>query len=89
MPCWEITVKGRVQGVGFRWFAVRLAEQVGIRGYVKNLANGAVRIMAIGELGDLDIFSQLIKQGSYPIRVDELDVMKLDRFTEYEDFFIA
>ena len=41
------TISGRVQGVGFRFFAERWANQLGVRGYVKNCADGTVEVYAI------------------------------------------
>jgi len=41
-------VRGRVQGVGFRYFAQRAAEELGLSGYVRNLDDGRVEVYAIG-----------------------------------------
>ncbi len=42
-------VKGRVQGVGFRWFVQREAAEIGLRGWVRNTDDGHVEIVAAGE----------------------------------------
>jgi len=47
----KITVKGFVQGVGFRYFAYKKAKEYGITGYVKNLFNGDVEAEAQGKSG--------------------------------------
>jgi acylphosphatase len=44
----RFTVSGMVQGVGFRFFAQRVAERLGVAGYAKNLRDGRVEIYAIG-----------------------------------------
>lgn len=41
-------VKGRVQGVGFRYFTNHIANRIGVYGYVKNLWDGSVEVYAIG-----------------------------------------
>ena len=42
-------VKGRVQGVGFRWFVHREAAEIGLRGWVRNTEDGHVEVLAAGE----------------------------------------
>lgn len=58
-PAVHIIVKGMVQGVGFRYFVARRAEQLRIKGFVRNLYNGDVEIVAKGERGPLE---ELIKE---------------------------
>lgn len=57
------TVEGRVQGVGFRAFAQREAQRLGLNGRVRNLENGTVEVTARGPLSDLEIFENKIKKG--------------------------
>ncbi|QKG79756.1 acylphosphatase [Tenuifilum thalassicum] len=49
-----ITVKGRVQGVGYRFFILRHAKELGVKGFVKNLTNGDVYIEATGTPEQID-----------------------------------
>jgi len=56
-------LKGRVQGVGFRFFTRRLAEQLDIKGWVKNLGNGAVEVHAEGDENPMEQFLSTIKRG--------------------------
>jgi acylphosphatase len=48
------TVHGRVQGVGFRWFVMREAAHLGLAGWVANLADGSVEVVAEGAEADLE-----------------------------------
>lgn len=48
LVCRQFVVKGRVQGVGYRWFAVRAAEQLGLAGWVRNCDDGSVEVVARG-----------------------------------------
>jgi acylphosphatase len=63
-------VKGRVQGVGFRWFVQREASEIGLRGWVRNTDEGHVEVVAAGEPEDLADLAQSLKKGSRGSRVD-------------------
>jgi acylphosphatase len=56
-------VKGRVQGVGFRYFVQRHARDLGLDGSVRNLGDGGVELEATGSPEDLDRLEALIRQG--------------------------
>lgn len=59
----HIKVYGRVQGVGFRYFTYTKAIELGLSGWVKNLADGSVEIKAVGSKELLDRFLAYIKVG--------------------------
>ena len=59
----RIRVKGRVQGVGYRWFAVNAASEFGINGYVQNLFNGDVEVYAEGDDSQLLLFINKLREG--------------------------
>lgn len=63
-------VKGRVQGVGFRWFVQREAAELGLRGWVRNTDEGDVEIVAAGEGEDLTELRRALRKGSRGSRVD-------------------
>jgi acylphosphatase len=60
---YKIHVTGRVQGVGFRWSAVNAARSLGIKGFVKNLADGSVYLEAEGSDEQLNTFIEWCKRG--------------------------
>ena len=63
-------VKGRVQGVGFRWFVQREASEIGLKGWVRNTDEGDVEIVAAGDLEDLTELKDALRKGSRGSRVD-------------------
>jgi acylphosphatase len=81
----SITVSGRVQGVGFRFSAVRKAEELNIKGFVQNKSNGTVYIEVEGESADLNKFVEWCHEGPGTGLVDhvvtsELPVQNFGRF---------
>ena len=73
MEAYVLVVSGRVQGVGFRWFAEREALKRNIRGYVRNLEDGRVEIFAQAEPPALADFCQAIRRGPSASRVERVD----------------
>ncbi len=65
-------VKGRVQGVGFRWFVHREAAEIGLHGWVRNTDAGHVEIVASGTQQQLDELQQILQKGSRGSRVDSV-----------------
>ena len=63
-------VKGRVQGVGFRWFVQQEAAEIGLRGWVRNTDEGHVEIVAMGTPEDLTELKTALHKGSRGSRVD-------------------
>lgn len=62
-------LKGRVQGVGFRWFAREAADVEGITGWVTNRTDGAVEVLAEGDLEAVQRFENRIRRGPSGARV--------------------
>jgi acylphosphatase len=66
-------ILGRVQGVGFRWWARETAIRLGVRGTVRNLADGSVRVEALGELHRLDRLEEALRSGPSGAHVTGLE----------------
>ncbi|HMK20812.1 MAG TPA: acylphosphatase [Terriglobales bacterium] len=66
-------VRGRVQGVGFRWFVEREAHILGIAGWVRNNADGAVEVFAQGTGEQLSGLRARLHEGPRAARVDSVD----------------
>jgi len=56
-------ISGRVQGVGYRYFAQRAASDLGLTGYARNLEDGRVEVYAVGSAGKLDQLAGALRQG--------------------------
>ena len=67
-------VTGRVQGVGFRFFAERAARELGLRGWVRNLPDGSVETLAEGEDAAVGRYLERLRRGPRLSRVDTVDV---------------
>jgi acylphosphatase len=53
---YDITIKGRVQGVGYRYSVLNIAKETGVSGFVKNLPDGTVYIEVEGLINQIDEF---------------------------------
>jgi acylphosphatase len=69
----RFVVRGRVQGVGFRWFVEREAHMLGIAGWVRNNHDGSVEVLAIGTRDQLLGLRSRLQQGPRAARVDNLE----------------
>ena len=59
----EALVKGRVHGVGFRYFVVTRANHLGITGFVTNEQDGSLRCVAEGPRADLEVLLEMLNEG--------------------------
>lgn len=70
----RVLVRGLVQGVGYRYFAERAARHLGLRGYVRNLADGRVEAVAAGTDEAIETFVEQLRQGPAAGRVAGLEI---------------
>jgi acylphosphatase len=71
-------IKGRVQGVGFRWFVHREASELDLHGWVRNTEEGDVEVVASGTVEDLAELRASLRCGPRGCRVDHLIEHYLD-----------
>ena len=69
----ELQIHGRVQGVAFRWSTQRQAQVLGLTGWVRNLVDGSVQVVAEGETENLQRLWDWAQHGPDHARVDRVD----------------
>jgi len=74
MQARRFLVRGRVQGVGFRWFVEREAHLLGIAGWVRNNHDGSVEVLAQGTRDQLSGLHSRLREGPRAARVDAVEV---------------
>ena len=80
-------VQGRVQGVGFRYSAIREANRHGLKGWVRNTDDGDVEVWAEGPEEKLDLFLEWLKRGPEYSRVDRVNA-EISTPRGYRDFIV-
>ena len=74
----RFVVRGRVQGVGFRWFVEREAHILQIAGWVRNNPEGTVEVLAHGTRDQLAGLHSRLREGPRAARVDEVQVSEAE-----------
>jgi acylphosphatase len=69
-----VLVRGRVQGVGFRYEARSFARSLGLSGWITNLPDGGVETYAEGHASDVDRYKRWLEHGPPGARVESIDV---------------
>ena len=82
----HIWISGVVQGVGFRYFTVRKARELGVLGWVRNTPDGTVEIVAEGEKWQLEEFTKNVKTGPSLSSVTGIEVKEEEYQDEFEGF---
>jgi len=87
-PSLHATVSGKVQGVYFRAWVFDQAQSLGLTGWVRNLQDGKVEILAQGAPEALDAFKERLSQGSPLSRVDTFKTELIEYDKAYPEFQI-
>lgn len=84
--CINLTIQGKVQGVGFRYSCRQIAVNMGIRGFVQNLPDGRVFVEAEGDETSLALFENWCKTGPSRARVENIrkETVSFKEYTRFE-----
>ncbi|MBN1319191.1 MAG: acylphosphatase [Anaerolineales bacterium] len=82
-------VRGRVQGVNFRWYTRQRASQLGLTGWIRNLRDGqSVEVVAEGEANEMADFVLFLHEGPPMSRVDDVEVKWEETIGKFTNFSI-
>jgi acylphosphatase len=81
-------VRGRVQGVGFRWFVENAARTLGVSGWVRNRSDGSVEVMAQGTREQLFSLRAKLHEGPRAARVDDVEELETQPQQDLKTFRI-
>ena len=79
-------VRGRVQGVGFRWFVEREAHILQISGWVRNNPDGSVEVLAVGTRDQLAGMRSRLQEGPRAARIDDVEESEAEPTTGLNSF---
>jgi acylphosphatase len=80
---------GRVQGVAYRFYAEKIAARLDVTGWVRNLADGRVEVLAEGSAAHIEAFLERLREGPSLARVDIFEVRRESATGEFNDFRVA
>lgn len=84
----HIKVTGMVQGVGYRYFALRQANLFGLNGYVKNKTDGSVELQVEGEKEIVESFKSILAQGPGYASVEHVEISYEPYQAQYNKFTV-
>lgn len=88
MSTLHVFVRGRVQGVGYRWFVRERARELGLQGWVRNLDEGDVEVAARGAVDALDRFRARLESGPPGARVIKIELASESPMPAIGDSFL-
>ncbi len=84
--CLHAFIEGRVQGVGFRYFTLQIAQDLNLTGWVRNRWDGRVEVLAEGALENLNSFLNKLRRGPLSAEVTHVDYEFLDVQEAFNSF---
>ncbi len=84
----QAVVQGVVQGVGFRYHTRQIAQQLGVKGFVRNQPDGTVEIVAVGTNDQLNALLDWANHGPVGAQVTKVDVEPQTGSVHFDDFTI-
>ena len=85
---YELNITGRVQGVGYRYFAALKANEMGITGWVKNAVDGSVIVVAQGIEEEIKTYIDYLYIGPTRSRVDQISKVKFNTLSDFNNFSV-
>jgi acylphosphatase len=85
----EVIVSGRVQGVGFRWHTAQKARALGLLGWVRNLPDGTVRVVAEGPRRSAESLLAWLHDGPDRAQVDHCEAVWREPTDEFDHFNVS
>jgi acylphosphatase len=85
----HVFIDGRVQGVAYRFFAEKCAHRLGLTGWVRNLDDGRVEVVAEGTAVEIETFLDRLREGPNLAHVEHLDVRREKATGEFGSFEIS
>ncbi len=82
----QVSIHGRVQGVGFRYSVISAAQELGLSGFVENRLDGSVYVEAEGPPAMLDRLEAYLRRGPRMARVEQLESERLEATGEFDGF---
>ena len=81
-------VKGRVQGVGFRYNTLKSAQEYNLKGWVRNLRDGRVEVLAEGQHEDLNLLLADLRKGPVSADVNDVDYEFTEASGKFDRFYV-
>ncbi len=84
----EATVRGRVQGVGFRYYVLKRASRLELTGWVANEPDGSVRVVAEGPADGVDRLEEILRAGPIGAVVQDVSAVRMPATGRFEAFTV-